>query len=451
MKKTLFFATAAAWLISPLFLLPAHAGFLDKDRRVLVVTVTAGYRHECIPMSEEILAQLSRQSGRFTLDFARDDEALRQKTSRPALEQYDGIIFNNTSGNIPVADLDVLLAWIREGHGFMGIHAASDSFKDRPEFVDMLGAAFDHHDAQANVKIINVDPTHPATRHLPETYFVKDEIYLFRDYHRDRVHLLLTLEQEPNQLTPGHYPIAWNKKYGKGRVFYTALGHRQDLWQSIPYQKHLLGGILWMIGLESGRDKPQSTEPNLSFSEILYSYLPLFNGTDLHGWQLRKPDGYNSWSVQNGMLVNTPPNDPNLHGTDLITSRQFLDFTLRYEYLVAPESNSGVYLRGRYEIQILDDFDSQQPRLTGNGALYNFKAPRYFASRPAGEWQSVEATVRGNHVTVLLNGVKIHDHILIEHPTGGQVDNNIGTPGPILLQGNHGAVAFRNIRIRELK
>jgi hypothetical protein len=178
-------------------------------------------------------------------------------------------------------------------------------------------------------------------------------------------------------------------------------------------------------------------------------FRPIFNGKDTKGWHLRKPDGHNSWTVESGILKNTVHKGE--HGTDLITDEKFKDFTVRYEYMVPDNSNSGFYLRGRHEIQILGDFAGGTVSLGGNGALYSFKTPDKFASKPGGEWQTVEATMIGDRITVILNGVKIHDNVQCRKGTGAQLDDNVDQPGPILLQGDHGTVWFRNMRIKELK
>ena len=174
----------------------------------------------------------------------------------------------------------------------------------------------------------------------------------------------------------------------------------------------------------------------------------LFNGKDTTGWTLRNPKGHDSWTVEKGMLKNTV--NKGEHGTDLVTTARFRNFTVRYEYMVPDGSNSGFYLRGRHEIQILGDYESGKPSLGGNGAIYNFKAPDKFVSKPAGEWQTAEATIIDNKITVTLNGVKIHDNVECNKATGSEIDKNISEPGPIFLQGDHGTVAFRNIRIKEL-
>jgi len=177
-------------------------------------------------------------------------------------------------------------------------------------------------------------------------------------------------------------------------------------------------------------------------------FRPLFNGKDTSGWKLRNPNGNNSWNVKDGILVNTV--NKGEHGTDLVTEQKFWNFTTRYEYRIPPGANSGFYLRGRHELQILDDFKRGMPTKNGNGSIYNFKAPDEFASKPAGEWNTVEATIIGNKISVTMNGKKIHDNVECDKATGSEIDNKINEPGPIFLQGDHGSVEFRKIEIKEL-
>lgn len=177
-------------------------------------------------------------------------------------------------------------------------------------------------------------------------------------------------------------------------------------------------------------------------------FKPIFNGKDTTGWKLRRADGHNSWTIENGVLKNTV--NKGEHGTDLVTEQKYWNFTVRYEFLVPDGSNSGFYLRGRHEIQILGDFKSGKPSKTGNGAIYNQTAPSEFASKPGGEWQTCEATIIGNKITVILNGKKIHDAVECNVATGSEIDKNVTEPGPLFLQGDHGTVWFRNMRIKEL-
>ena len=177
-------------------------------------------------------------------------------------------------------------------------------------------------------------------------------------------------------------------------------------------------------------------------------FKPLFNGKDTAGWHLRKEGGHNSWSVADGVLKNTV--EKGQHGTDLVSDAKFWNFTVKFEYMVPDGSNSGFYLRGRHEIQILGDFAKGQVAKGGNGAIYNHTVPSEFASKPAGEWQTVEATMIGNKITVILNGKKIHNNVGCDRATGSELDKNVTEPGSFFLQGDHGTVSFRNLVVKEL-
>ena len=177
-------------------------------------------------------------------------------------------------------------------------------------------------------------------------------------------------------------------------------------------------------------------------------FKPLFNGKDITGWHLRRADAESSWTVADGVLKNTV--EAGKHGVDLVSDAKFWNFTVKYEYMVPDGSNSGFYLRGRHEIQILGDFASGKPAKGGNGAIYQHTAPSEFASKPGGEWQTVEATMIGNKITVILNGKKIHDNVECDRATGSELDGNVKEPGAFFLQGDHGTVSFRNIVVKEL-
>ena len=136
-------------------------------------------------------------------------------------------------------------------------------------------------------------------------------------------------------------------------------------------------------------------------------FTPLFNSKDLTGWKLRNPSGHNSWSIEPGGVLKNTVEKGGPHGTDLMTERKFWNFTARYEYMTPDNSNSGFYLRGRQEIQILGDHKRGEVTKGGNGAIYNFKAPDKFVTKPVGEWQIAEVTIIGHRITAYLNGVEI--------------------------------------------
>jgi 3-keto-disaccharide hydrolase len=167
----------------------------------------------------------------------------------------------------------------------------------------------------------------------------------------------------------------------------------------------------------------------------------LFNGKDLSGWRPSDPNATTTWKVENGTLVSPG------HGPDLITDAKFEDFKLHVEFNCAPKSNSGVYLRGRYEVQIEDDPVPEGPTMR-TGSVYGFLAASPEQPRRPGEWQTYEITLVGRVVTVVQNGQTIIDKQEIPGITGGALDSHEGLPGPIYLQGSEdGHVAFRNITI----
>jgi hypothetical protein len=219
-------------------------------KRVLVVTVTKGYRHASIPTAERLLERLGQESGAYTVDFALTDADLASKMSIGALAGYDGVVFASTTGDLPLPDREAFLAWIADGHGFVGIHAATDTFHGWPPYLEMIGGEFQKHGPQVKVSVRVEDQAHPATRDLASPFDVFDEIYEFQRFDRSRVHALLALDKHPQQGTPGFYPLAWTRSHGKGRVFYTALGHREDVLEAPWFGRHLLGGIVWAL---SGR------------------------------------------------------------------------------------------------------------------------------------------------------------------------------------------------------
>jgi hypothetical protein len=166
----------------------------------------------------------------------------------------------------------------------------------------------------------------------------------------------------------------------------------------------------------------------------------LFNGKDLAGWKPRRGGGKAGWGVKGGLLVNTTPGD------DLMTEKTFTDFRLRAEYRYPRGSNSGIYLRGRYEVQIEDDF-GREADSHGSGGVYGFLTPSVNAARRAGEWQAVDVTLVGRTVTVVLNGERVVDRQAIPGITGGALDSDEGAPGPVLLQGDHGPIEFRRLTL----
>jgi Domain of Unknown Function (DUF1080) len=166
--------------------------------------------------------------------------------------------------------------------------------------------------------------------------------------------------------------------------------------------------------------------------------INLFNGKDLSGW---KASGQNQWIVKNGILTSPRP------GSNLITEEKFNDFKLHVEFKYAKGGNSGIYLRGRYEVQIEDSKKDTHPNSVLFGGIYGFLAPNEMVTLGPDEWQTYDITLVGRLVTVVANGKTIISNQEIPGITGGALDSNEGEPGPIYLQGDHAPIEFRKIVI----
>ena len=180
--------------------------------------------------------------------------------------------------------------------------------------------------------------------------------------------------------------------------------------------------------------------------------IQLFNGTDLSGWRLTDPNAVNGWSVQNGLLVNNPVQEegkPHKNYGNLRTEREFEDFNVKLEVCPQKGENSGVYLRGIYEVQVADTYG--RPLDSHNmGAVYSRIKPTQSAEKPPGEWQTMDITLADRHVTVVLNGKTIIDNQPVLGCTGGALWSDVSRPGPIYFQGDHTGIRYRNIVLRPI-
>ena len=220
--------------------------------RLLYVTQSAGFKHDVLPLSVQVLQALGRQSGVFDVT-ATDESSL---VTRETLVRYDAVVFF-TTGELPMFDDQkaALLEFVRSGKGFVGIHSATDTFYDWPEYGALVGAYFDGHPWHQQVTIHVDDGAHPATAALATSFQIADEIYQFRNWSRGDVHVLLSLDlrsvdrsADGVHRTDGDFALSWTRTVGRGRVFYTALGHEPAVWQDGRFQQHLAGGIRWAIG-----------------------------------------------------------------------------------------------------------------------------------------------------------------------------------------------------------
>lgn len=249
---------------------PAEVG---KKRKLLVVTHAAGFKHRVVDrpspdnlsLVEKTLKALGEQSGAFDVTFVYSKEDC-QKVTPLTLKQYDGIFFY-TTGNMPFPKetKKALLEFVKSGKGFIGVHSATDTYYNIPEYGEMIGGYFDGHPWHQKVTIKVEDMKHPATRPLGKSFEITDEIYQFRHpWSRGRVRVLMSLDnssvdtdKEGVKRLDKDFALAWVRTYGKGRVFYTALGHREEVWQDERFQEHLLKGIRWALGDLPGDATPR--------------------------------------------------------------------------------------------------------------------------------------------------------------------------------------------------
>ncbi len=182
-----------------------------------------------------------------------------------------------------------------------------------------------------------------------------------------------------------------------------------------------------------------SRTPKLAYNENLKWTKPkaLFNGENLEGWTAL---GENQWLVENGILKSPKP------GANLRTNETFKDFKLHVEFKYPKDSNSGIYLRGRYEVQVADNAGLEPSNILFGG-VYGLITPNEMVAKQAGEWQEYDITLIGRRVTIVANGKTIVKDQNIAGMTGGALDNNEAAPGPILIQGDHGPIELRNITI----
>jgi type 1 glutamine amidotransferase len=221
-------------------------------RRLLVVTHTAGFRHDSIPTAEATLQQIGTSSALFDVEFARTADDVQRLLTAESLARFHAVCFANTTGNIGIPDLSAFLRWISGGGGFVGAHSASDTYHESAEFLEMIGGEFDTHGSIAATEVRVDAPSHPAVAHLAPRFTITDELYRFKRFDAEKVMRLLSLDRNPadgvgEAGAAADLPMAWHRTYGEGRVVYTAFGHRQEVWQDPRFQQHLREAIRWVL------------------------------------------------------------------------------------------------------------------------------------------------------------------------------------------------------------
>ena len=250
--------------------------FSAEAKRVIVCTATKGFRHSSIPLAEKCIERLAEQSKAYkVVDWVRQPEKADMDKLSPAnlvAQKIDCVIFANTTGDLPLPDREGFIKWIEDGHAFCAMHSGSDTFHGFPGYNEMLQGEFDGHGGQPPADMTAGDTAHPANAGLGATWDIaSEEMYRFKNQDRTKIRALWYLRHHPEDKTKaGFYAVSWCRMAGKGHVFYTSLGHREDLWDdtaaagdrknselmSKQYQAHILGGIKWSLGLAPGSAIP---------------------------------------------------------------------------------------------------------------------------------------------------------------------------------------------------
>ena len=237
-------------------------------KHVLVIGQTKGFQHDSVSAAMATVYNLGKESGLWDTMLRTDTELLTKKefkdNNAKNLNYFDLIVFASTTSELDMDDsqkADMLSFIHDDGKGFVGIHAALDTNYKWPEYGEMIGGWFDQHPWMTfQAPIVNEDPDFPATRHFPKAFVKFDEIYQPKAWSRDKVNVLLSLdpsklnyENNPRIHRMDHdFPVAWSKMYGKGRVFYSTLGHTEESWDDPDIRKMYFEAIRWTLGMTEG-------------------------------------------------------------------------------------------------------------------------------------------------------------------------------------------------------
>ncbi|MBL8237652.1 MAG: ThuA domain-containing protein [Bryobacterales bacterium] len=238
-----------------------------KRKKILAIGQTKGFQHDSTSDGLATIWKIGKDSGLWDTYIRTDTQLITKKklgANAKNLDYFDAIFFY-TSGELDLDDeqKQALLEFVRtEGKGFMAAHSGVDTLYSWPEYGELVGGYFDLHPwNQFKAKIVNEDGQHPATSHFPKDFFLFDEIYQLKNYSRDRVRVLMSLDVADVDLakkgvhrTDKDFAVSWVRNYGKGRVFVSTLGHRTEIWEHPQVQKMWLEAAKWVMNLTPGGD-----------------------------------------------------------------------------------------------------------------------------------------------------------------------------------------------------
>jgi len=410
--------------------------------RVLVFSKTGGFRHDSIPTGIETIKAIASE---YDLQVTASEDA--SVFSKEGLSHYDVVVFLCTTGDVLSGNQETAFQeFIEQGGGYVGIHAAADTEYDWPFYGKTVGAYFKSHPAIQKAKVKIEDRSFAASYFLPEEWERTDEWYSYRANPRENVNVLASLDESSYQGGGmGDHPIAWWNEIGQGRSFYTGFGHTKESYGEPNFRRMIGEAIVW-----SAQGKRPDTAADVRFQSV-------------DGWFIEK-------GTRGGQTEAVLRKNPEAHA-GLTGAVAHGDALIHVEFRIPKGSNSGVYLQGRYEIQIFDSSgkSKEDMKFTDCGGIYagnartgGFagKAPDWNAFAGPGKWNTYDIRFQAprfkdgkkvENARVLearLNGVVIHRNVELTGVTGGPIQNNEVAEGPLFFQGDHGNVEFRNVWLK---
>ena len=511
-------------------------------KKILFFTKSSGFEHSVISwkngqpsFAEKVLLELGQKNG-WEFTFSKDGS----KFSPEYLAQFDAVFFYTTGDlcsegtdkqpPMTPAGKQALFDYVRAGKGFIGTHAADDTFhtanesKKGPDrylnhgeqadpYVRFIGGEFIIHGAQQVATNTVTDPSFPGFEKVGPSFAFNEEWYSLKDFAPD-VHVLTVIDaphMKGAMYQRPPYPTTWARQEGSGRVWYTAMGHREDIWTNPVFQEILVGGIKWALGEAPADVTPniQTTAPGaytnplyvepkaaaavapntLTAQEKADGWQLLWDSKTSDGWRSAKSEDFptHGWIIKNGVLtVHENGGEESAGGGDIITRQRYANFELTTDFKTTPGCNSGIKIfvqpnispidkkTGQptavgsaigLEFQILDDLRHPDAKLGRDGdrtigSLYDLiPAPKDKIVMPVGEWNHARIVSQGKHVEFWLNGQKT---VTFERGSAAFLDAvakskfkdipDFGewADGHILLQEHGSEVSFRNVKIRQL-
>jgi type 1 glutamine amidotransferase len=485
-----------------------------KPRKLLVFNLTKGFPHSSVSIGGKAFEIMGQKTGAWETVITVDPSYF----APDKLKDFDAVVMNNTTGRDLItepAQKQALLDFVKSGKGIIGVHSALDAFYEKwPEYGEMMGGFFAGHPFR-KITVKLDDPKSPLTAMFDGKGFeISDEIYTFKDpYSREKLHILMsidwenqTADKQKSNRADNDFALAWIRDYGKGRVFYCAFGHDHAIFWNTAILKHYLAGIQYALGdlkadatpsaklkIEAARGPVQAAQaekpkepakapaPKVNKAPLVLhapaaapapepsglkpdaeGWITLFDGKNLGAWQKPAAD---KWKVVDGVLTWEKGCG------SLWTKDKFGDFIVDLEFKCAKGTNSGVFLRsvegeknwlqGSFEIQIAAPPGDGKANKHSTGALYDCLAPSVFADKPAGEWNHMVITFKGNSLKIVLNDKPIIDANLDDwkdagmNPDGSKnkfktAYKDMGKVGYLGLQDHGAPVWYRNVKVKPL-